>query len=228
MVGVVIPYHNDLAQLEECLRSLEGQYGLSYVVIVDDGSDIPLLKPDFPSFQIKILRLWENKGVQRARNYGWWWLRTQYVHLPFIVFCDQDVQWKKRAFLHLYEALEVSHRLDSKVAYSYGNYERWGVVKGDWVAGEFDEKRLKEVNYISTMSMVYTKTLPNPPFVEDEERLQDWSLWLRMLKVGRTGVYVNSTVFSTFYKAGCISVRDDSDYWKWSSIMRQRYVVNNA
>lgn len=224
MISVIIPYHNDLAQLEECLHSLEGQYGLSMVVIVDDGSNPPLIKPDFVTCQVKILRLWENKGVQRARNYGWWWLRNQYPLLPFTVFCDQDVVWKTRAFLHLHETLDAANNIDSKIAYSYGKYERYGVVTGEWPAGEFDAKRLKEVNFISTMSLVYTKALPNPPFTEGQERLQDWSLYLRLMNKGRIGVFVNKVIFSTFYKDDCISSRGEIDYRKWEKIIRERYV----
>jgi len=122
------------------------------------------------------------------------------------------------------EALEMAHNADSKVAYSYGNYDRIGSVTGTWTAGEFNEKRLKEVNFISTMSMVYTKTLPAPPFVEDEDRLQDWSLWLRMLQNGRVGAYVPKTLFSAFYDDDCISVRDTADYYHWSNLIRSRYV----
>ncbi len=227
MVGVVIPYYNKTRLLAECLLSLEGQHDLCQVVIVDDGSDAPVVPPIFNTCPVKILRLWEKHHghpPQRARNYGWWWLRTQHRLCNLIVFSDQDVTWKKRAFLHMHEALEMAHNVDSKVAYVYGDYERVGTVTGTWSAGEFDPKRLVQVNFISTMSMVYTKTLPAPPFVEDEGRLQDWSLWLRMLRNGRIGAYVPKPLFSAFYDDDCISVRDEADYYHWSNLIRSRYV----
>ncbi len=224
MVGCVIPYHNEPRLLAECLSSLEGQYGLSQVVIVDDGSDAPVVPPVFNTCPVKILRLWENKGNQCARNYGWWWLRTQHRLCNFIVFSDQDITWKNRAFLDMHTVLDGANHLDSKVAYSYGNYERVGSVTGTWNAGEFDEKRLVQVNFISTMSMIYIRALPAPPFIEDEHRLQDWSLWLRLRNNGRIGTYVPKILFSAFYNDDCISVRDEADYYHWSNLIRSRYV----
>lgn len=222
----MIPYYKDLSGLEELLRSLEGQHLLSHVVIVDDGSPAPLMKPEFSTCKITVLRLWDNLGVQRARNYGWWWLRTQSTLInKYILFCDQDITWKKNSFWKLHHALDTANLLDSKVAYSYSDYERCGVVKGTLVAGEFDEARLKEVNFISTMSLAYTRALPSPPFTEGHERLQDWDLWLKLLKSGRKGVYVKGALFSAFYKEGCISIRNEMDYRKWEKITRDRYVL---
>jgi len=223
VISVVVPYRNERRFLLECLRSLEGQCGLSQVVIVDDASDEPLVEVPFDTCPVKILRLWEHGGVQRARNVGWHYVRTR-SNYSYTLFCDQDITWKKGAFQSLSNALAAAYRVDTKIAYSYCCFERHGSVTGDWIPGDFDAKRLAQVNFVSTMSLVYTKTLPSPPFVEDEERLQDWSLWLRMLQGGRTGVFVNKVLFSAFYNDECISTRDDADYHHWTSVMRERYV----
>ncbi len=156
--------------------------------------------------------------------FGWWELKDS---CPYIIFCDADVQWKPKAFRLMQKAMEVRRQTDHHVAFAYGDYDRVGAIAGLWRARKFNVEELRRQNYISTMALVLTSALPNPPFVEDEERLQDWSLWLRMLNKGHTGIHVGATLFTAFYNDGSVSTRDIKDYEKWHNLLMERY-VNNA
>lgn len=223
MIGVVVTAHNQNRHLQECLKSIYGQDYPCQVVVVDDASNPPAegIKYNLPN--AKVIRLWDNEGVQRARNIGWWELKDSF---DTMLFCDADIQWKPGAFRLMTEALHTRRNTDSKVAIAYGDYDRIGAVTGMWNAGEFDIEKLRRHNYISTMSLVSTSALPNPPFIEDEQRLQDWSLWLRMVNKGFTGVYVGECLFTAFYGEDSVSSRPAHDYAHWHRTMAERYIKN--
>ena len=61
------------------------------------------------------------------------------------------------------------------------------------------------------------------PFIEDEHRLQDWSLWLRLLNAGYTGVFVNQVIFTAHFSANSVSVRNAGNYEKWRELIADRY-----
>lgn len=222
MIGVVVVAHNQDRHLQECLKSIYKQHYPCKVVVVDDASDIPV-ESRIMLLDAKVIRLWDNKGVQRARNVGWWELKNS---CSAILFCDADVQWKPGAFSLMLKALHTRMNTDPKVAIAYGDYDRVGAITGMWKAGEFDVNRLRQHNYISTMSLVSTSALPNPPFIEDEKRLQDWSLWLRIVNKGFTGVYVNECLFTAFYDENSVSVRSSEDYAHWHKTMAERYILH--
>ncbi len=224
MIGVVITAHNQGRLLEECLDSIYKQGVTCEIIVIDDASDPPVeCRHPAHAVQWKVIRLWDNMGVQRARNIGWWELKDS---CPYIIFCDGDVQWKPGAFRLMQKAMEVRRQTDHRVAIAYGDYDRVGAITGLWRAKKFSVEELRRQNYISTMALVATKALPNPPFVEDEDRLQDWSLWLRMVNDGYTGVHVAATLFTAFYEDNSVSTRDIRDYEKWHNLLMERYVKN--
>jgi len=225
MIGVVVTAHNQGRLLEECLKSIYNQdYHQVVTVVIDDASDEPVMVQEMRGFEyLKVIRLWDNRGVQRARNIGWWELKDK---CPYIIFCDGDIQWKPGAFRLMQKAMEVRRQTDHRVAIAYGDYDRVGAIHGLWQAKKFNVEELRRQNYISTMALVATKALPNPPFVEDEDRLQDWSLWLRMVNEGYTGVHVDATLFTAFYEENSVSTRNTKDYEKWHNLLMERYVNN--
>ena len=180
-VGVVVTYHDQPETILECLCSLSLQ-GRAHIVLVDDGSAQPL---PWGAAEIPhgYHRLERNRGVQFARNLG----RAKLPSLPYTLFCDGDVGWRGGALDRLVSALEAA---GPSVGYAYSDYRRAGALNEVHRAGWFSARRLREDNFISTMSLCRTEALPSPAFVEDEERFQDWSLWLRMLNAGWRGTWV--------------------------------------
>lgn len=148
-----------------------------------------LSKQTFQDFKV-IIAGDDGKGANYARNKGF-----KQVDTEFVLFSDNDIQWQTEALQTLVEVLERT----PKASYSYGRYL---LGKDLWSHEAWNPHLLKQHNYISTMSVIRTADLPNPPFDEKIHRLQDWDLWLTMLEQGKRGVYVEDLIFTTPLKDG--------------------------
>lgn len=86
-LSVIIPYYNAPEKLEKLLASLrKSRRAPSYeIIIVDDGSSIPLSFPN--GTNVRITRLSHNKGPAIARNRG-----VRVARGEFVVFLDGDVE----------------------------------------------------------------------------------------------------------------------------------------
>lgn len=218
MIGVIVTYHNQARHFGALMRSLAAQTHRMAVVVADDGSSAPPEVPPGLPFPVYIRRFAENQGVQHARNMGWNEMR-KLIDPEFVLFCDGDVLWFAGAVDRMAEFLDAR----PGVGYAYSDYERSGALTGMFRAGEFDADRLRSANYISTMSLIRAAVLPQRPFLPEEERLQDWSLWLRLLNRGIEGGYVPGKAFRAYYSPDDVSCRNPQDYLKWRCFMQQRY-----
>ncbi|MEA3121283.1 MAG: hypothetical protein QOH33_829 [Paraburkholderia sp.] len=68
-VTVLMPAYNAQANLERTLASFVEREPVG-VLIVDDGSEPPLVAPDLPNVVVEILRMPQNGGVERALQAG--------------------------------------------------------------------------------------------------------------------------------------------------------------
>ncbi len=223
-VGVVIPCKDRHDLLIDTTASILAQKDIPRLlgIIVDDGSDPPLSTiPEILDGPWQVLRNDLPEGVQKARNLGWGKLRDK---VDYIMFSDSDIVWEPHAFKKLVQALVDS----PKAAYSYCSYKREGKVFGIFRSHPFDSGALLDCNYISTMSMIRANCLFYRPFVTDEARLQDWSLWLRFLMAGYPGVFVDEYLFTAFFGEDSISMNGLLDYEYWYRKIRQRYVIGKA
>ena len=203
MVSIVIPVHNDGARcLGKCLQHASMQtYNCFEIVVADDGSsradltatrDIVRKACGAYGFPISMTRNHKNRGAPSARNLGFARSKGAYV-----LFLDVDCYLRPYA-LEWY--LNVLHA-NPNAAYAYCNFELGGVPQK---FHKFDETALRQRNYISTMSMIRSGAFPG--FDETIQRLQDWDLWLTMLRYGMKGVWVGDKVlFETVYRAGGIT-----------------------
>lgn len=141
-----------------------------------------LASQTFQDFSI-IVSYDENKGAQYARNKGF-----KKVNTEFVLFSDNDIEWKPEALEILLKTLQNN----PEKSYAYCGYEMEGLIQCNV---EFDENILKQMNYISTMSLIRTSDFPG--FDEEIKRFQDWDLWLNMLSRSKTGVYCGKILFST-------------------------------
>jgi glycosyltransferase involved in cell wall biosynthesis len=68
-VAVLLPAYNCQEDIERTLASFAEHAPVS-VLIVDDGSTPPVVAPEIPGMQIKVLRLTPNGGIERALAAG--------------------------------------------------------------------------------------------------------------------------------------------------------------
>ncbi len=220
VIGVVIPCRNRHDEFQQAVSSLLQQQVEWVGVVVDDGSIPPL---DVPG-ELSVIRAGNSSGhLQRARNIGYEVLLQIAPDIRHVLFADGDKIWFPSALKRLQDTL-VAH---PDAGYAYGSYES---EKGCWRVTEWSEEKLRKSNYIDSASLIdrhALSKLTGQIWIEDEKRLQDWSLWLRLLSKGVRGVRVigdeKELLFRTSFPPGCISQRGGHDYEYWCRRIRERY-----
>ena len=88
-LAIIIPSFNGAGKLPILLSSISSQWNENIeVIIIDDGSSLPITLPEalFNKIKIKICRI-ENSGRAIARNYG-----AGMTKANVILFCDDDME----------------------------------------------------------------------------------------------------------------------------------------
>jgi len=147
---------------------------------------------------------------------------------PFIFFCDNDIALPKNHLLKLLDALKNN----PAKAYAYSGY--YGIVlekanhplKSNFIIPTipFDGERLKKANYISSMSLIRRNKFPR--FDESLIRMQDYDLWLTLLRNGSEGIAVFENEFFAYYLDSGITSNKNSET-EALKIIRQKHGINN-
>ena len=146
-----------------------------------------LYKQTFKNFDIVIVNDFDG-NANRARNRG-----LKGVTTPYVLFSDNDIEWESTALQDMYDYLEGN----PDVSFAYGSYDIGGKLDTNL---QWNTSKLRERNYVSTMSMV--RTVNHPTFDESILRLQDWDVWLTMVENGKKGGYIEKKIFSTKIREG--------------------------
>ena len=186
------------------ISKIKNRKGLPISVIVPVGQT-SLRQEFFQNFTLPLIKANNPKEIiidenpvmaSRKRNHG-------YISSsqPFVFFCDDDILLPKNYLKTLLWKLD---RCPNK-GYAYSGY--YGIVidpsyhplKKNFIvsAGTFDAEKLKQDNYISSMSLIRRTAFPM--FDVRLKRFQDWDLYLTMLKNGWEGIYVAETFFYAYY-----------------------------
>jgi len=181
-ISIVIPVYNQAKTIKKTLKSIFQQTFKDFeVIVVNDGSTDAILAVLRP-FQTKI-RLFsqDNKGASVARNFGFSKSNGEYI-----IFCDSDVVMKPNMLKDMLSVLEKKKAF----GYVYSSFKfGWKKFK----LFPFDEKRLKEMPYIHTTSLMRREVFPK--FDESLKKFQDWDLFLTMLENGHKGIWINKVLF---------------------------------
>ncbi len=139
-----------------------------------------------------------------ARNIGLKHLKTDRV-----IFLDGDLLLQ----VNMLGRMEVELDEHPETSFVYCPYDRTGAQQGRIAAYPWDVARLKTGNYISPMSLVRRRDLPDPCFDEEFHRYEDWDLWIRMAQAGHTGRLINETLFTAYYLEQDLSGRGEHQDW---------------
>lgn len=187
LISIIIPVYNHNKALNKALTSIaEQSYKNIEVIVVDDGSDIPV------SFSDKYTLVRQNNlGAPSARNHGMSFAKGEYI-----IFWDADVIARFDFLEILYITLQKN--LDASFAYSnmhFGNH--------DMKAKKFDILELRKNNFIHTTSLIRRKDIID--WDESIKRFQDWDMWLSLSEKGRRGVWIDQFLFTVLEDNGKIS-----------------------
>ncbi|MBU4421736.1 glycosyltransferase family 2 protein [Patescibacteria group bacterium] len=218
MISVIIPLYNKEKTIGRCLKSILTQtyYDLE-IIIVDDGStegsrdvcekfaDPSVIPSEERNDESRDLTSTKSRAYEispqgrndtkikifsEGKNYGSNWARNFGAHKAngdYFFFCDADIILEPDALKKLKNALDENFA----ASYAYCSFKLgWKLMRGM----SFDAEKLKQVNYISTMSLIRRKDFPG--FDEQLKKFQDWDLWLTMLEQGKRGVFVDETLFT--------------------------------
>jgi len=75
-----------------------------------------------------------------------------------------------------------------EVSYTYSNF-LWG--KKLFRLKQFSKKEIEAGPCIHTMSLIRREHFPKQGWDESIKKLQDWDLWLSMLKEGHNGIWID-------------------------------------
>lgn len=214
LTAIILTY-NKAHILEQFMKSLNAQERKPDELIVVDDCSTDGTKDILWKYCGKaqhIIACYKNAGQSNARNLGVEKARGQYI-----VFLDADLGMRADMFRKMEQALEQN----PKASIAYCHYNRMGSRTDHVISEPWNADTLKHRNYISMISMVRAKDLPKPPFDPMLKRYEDWDLWIRMMKAGKTGVLVNEALFTAFYHPGDLSGIGESE--DWYGIVRKKH-----
>ncbi len=242
-VSVVIPAYNQAGYLAECIQSVLAQTYTDYeIIVVDDGStdNTPNIVKSF-SHAVRYVRQ-ENQGLAGARNTGIREARGKYVAL-----LDSDDAWLP-TFLNSMMSLAKTTP-EAAVLYCGIIYiDEWGCYLPQFgrmrvLPPEELYETLLRYNFLipSTIVMDRSVVMAAGLFDVSFRRLQDWELWIRMLRQGYTiagsdeclvRYRIHAKSLSTDPKGGQQAAKaliqkhfgpDDEQWWTWPADKRRAY-----
>ncbi|MDD5290315.1 MAG: glycosyltransferase family A protein [Patescibacteria group bacterium] len=210
-LSIIIPFYRNFKNLSNCLASLTKQtvfdlWGREVeVIVVDDGSG-----GNENVFQSSIINIQYFKtvhsGAPAARNFGFQKSSGEYVF-----FCDADVVFLKTDALE--KMIKILEENPNK-AFCYSSF-KFGWKKFPGV--KFDAEKLKQNNYISTMSLVrrawLEKISTDKPWDESLKKFQDWDLWLSIVENGGEGILISDYLWQA-HSHGTMSAWLPSIFYK--------------
>lgn len=192
MISVIIPAFNSAATIGRALESIYRQtWKAMEVIVVDDGSTDSILQAIAPwKDKLTYLRQ-DNQGAPVGRNRG-----AHLAHGQFLLFCDADVVLRPNALAAMAMALQTRPH----ISFAYSNF-RFGPK--NFHPGEYDQERLKKMNYIHTTSLIRREHFPG--FDPTLKKFQDWDVWLTMAEQGHVGIWIAERLYTVQQRQGGIS-----------------------
>lgn len=220
LVSIVIPHYNCHELLDKCLSTIARQsYSCIEVIVVDDGSEdqkatreiIKTYKHLIPAMA---LHLQENKGAPAARNAG-----AKHAIGEYLFFCDSDVFLYDQSIELLVRCLIGNHDAD----FAYGGFI-WGNSRVTPVP--YDEKKLKQNNFVTTMSLLRRAKFPG--WDENLKRSQDWDLWLTVVDNGGKGVCCGQYLFETPMRENSITSEENIGIREAMSVVARKHALKTV
>lgn len=221
-IGVIIPVYNQSEALIHALESLATQRVLPQeVIIVDDGSRVPIHIDDHISKKLNISLIRQNNaGAPAARNTGF-----EASTSDAIIFWDADVVAEPQLLEQMKQVLEERKDID----FVYANYRFPIFSVRSWVYTKhirtraFDERALQQNNYIHSTSLIRRHAVVS--WDTALKRFQDWDFWFTVSERGSRGYWIDETLFTVSEQGSMSTWLPACAYrapWKFLPFVRSR------
>jgi hypothetical protein len=200
-VGVVVPVHGFAPYLPEALDGILDQpdAGALAVVVVDDGSTLPVvLHPDHAS-RVTLVRRPDAGGPAAARATG---LEQLAGDVGLVALCDADDAWLPGGLAATVAALEAEPSAGWAFARALvvgpngrATGEEWARPAPGRLASATFALDLYAANPVPTSSVVLRRAglAAAGGFTAPVRVAEDWELWLRLCAAGQDAVCVPET-----------------------------------
>ena len=180
LVSVIIPSYNAKETLAQAVESALAQDVPLEVLIIDDGSKVPVMET-LAAFwgeeRIRILRNEHNEGVAAARNRGIREARGRYI-----AFLDADDWWADGKLPAQLTAMEKSKAVLSCTARELMNADGSSRGKVIPVPQAIHYPDLLKGNCINCSSAVILTEVAREFPMEHDDAHEDYILWLKVLR----------------------------------------------
>ena len=180
LISVIIPSYNAKDTLTQAVESALAQEVPLEVLIVDDGSAVPVMET-LANFwgekRLRILRNEHNEGVAAARNRGVSEARGRYI-----AFLDADDWWEKGKLPAQLAAMEEQNAVLSCTARELMNEDGSSRGKIIPVPQKICYEDLLKGNCINCSSVVLRADVAKEFPMEHDDAHEDYILWLKVLK----------------------------------------------
>ncbi len=206
LISIIIPVYNQQKELQLALESIKKQTWKNLEVIIEEDK----LHEGAP-----IMR---NKGLAKSRG-------------EYVVFWDADVVAESGMLEKMYQALQNNQEASyaycnfqfptkscvaTSLLYAISNFQKIFNFQKKIKSREFDDDALKKNNYIHSTSLIRRKDAIK--WDESLNRFQDWDLWLTMAEQGKTGVWIDESLFKIISQGTMSRWLPSFAYkkpWKW-------------
>lgn len=195
LVSIIIPYYNHGIFIRECLLSVLNSTHQNFeVILINDGSnnknkkELNHIVSSLNDKRIKVFHQ-DNAGPCFAKNNG-----VDKAKGEFILFLDSDNYLLSH---YLKDALDI-FKFNSDVDLVYVDYEYFGGKSGVHISGELDEYKMLLGNPIDNCVMLKKSIFTMVGGFDthlSKLGLEDWELWISLLKNNATFYYFNKVCF---------------------------------
>lgn len=190
LVSVIMPTYNRATLIGESLDSLVSQtYENWECIIVDDGST-DQTKQVVNAYIVRDSRFHyfkkQNEGTAIARNYAVSRSQGTYI-LPL----DSD---DLIGDTYMEKAVKIFSQNDN-LSLVYSKAKKFGVETGEWHLPEFQFDKFLIYNMIFNSTLFKRKDFDAVGGYMPKNRLEDWDLWIKILKLGGEIYQIPETLY---------------------------------
>lgn len=209
-VCVLIPYYNNLEGLLRSLRSIKYYEGKYLVLVIDDGSEVPLAKDDIrgqlgDSLPLHIINCKVNGGITKALNTGLEYIKHN-LSVSYIArldcgdICRYDRFYEQVNFLNAHPTIGL-----------LGSWCRFespdGMIKYDYVTPLLHKEILKEMHlrnvFIHPTVMFRSTVLKEVPgYPDNYDYVEDYAFFWELLKITKGAILSELLVCCEVNKKG--------------------------